>query len=78
MGFFFFCILLFVFGVKMTAYEVSVAEIGHNRRNLTALIGAVLTSGMELTALRRICGTGKLALKSYGIGLSVGVSHGYC
>ena len=62
----------------MTVYEVSVSDIGHNRRNLTALIGAVLTSGMELTALRGICRAGKLALEGYGFGLGVGVSHGDC
>ena len=60
----------------MAGNEVSVSDISHNRRNLTALIGAVSASGMELTALRRICGAGKLALQGYGIGLLVGVSHG--
>ena len=62
----------------MAGDVMSVSYVGHNRSALTALIHAVLTSCMELTALRRICGAGKLALKCNGLALSMRICNGYC
>ena len=60
----------------MAVYEVSVANIRHNRCCFLTLFRAEFTSGMEFAALRRICGAGKLTFKSNGLGLAVGICYG--
>jgi lysophospholipase L1-like esterase len=60
----------------MASNEVTGSDLHAGRRSLLTLFGAILTSGMELTSLRRICRAGKLTLKCYGLRLSVGIRNG--
>ena len=60
----------------MASNEVTGSDLHAGRRSLLTLFGAILTSGMELTSLRRICGAGKFAFQCHRLGLSVRIRNG--